>query len=564
MSAEGAPGVSDTESSLRRFQVVSLAAGIAAGIPFLWVLWDLWTGTINPLRVNGSDATPVYDAQTRAIMHGRLWLPRGRIGPLAFVHDGHQYTYFGIFPSLLRVPVFVFTHSLDGRFTSLSLLGAWIVTAVFSSLLLWRLRVVLRGDALLEWSEATACGVLLFSILAGSVLVYLASIPDVYSEDMSWSVALACASVFALLGVVERPSWGRICVCAAFILLTDLNRITTGYAAIAAALLLAGWFALGRAGSDRRRWAVPMAAAGLVPLAVGCAINQAKFGVLFGIPYVDELLIRSSGAERINGGHFLDLRFLPSTLQTYVSPSNFRVSSVFPYITLADVPSDLSHDGRLFYLSPTASVVLSMPVLVVAGLFGVITAFTPHRPRVFEALRILLVTSALTAGVILIYGWIVERYEADFLPLLLLAAMIGIVELFRWLPGWSRLARRSAYVSVCVLALFGLWTNLGLAITPNPNWDRTQLTHYVDAQRALSDLTGHPLDHSVVVGDHFPLKAPRGTLFVLGRCTELFIADESLPATDSFPTTIWLPIEQAPRTPICHSLVAQRMSAERH
>ncbi len=98
--------VPGTWSSLRRFAGVSVAAIIAASIPYLWVLWDLWTGTINPLRVNGSDNNPIYDVQARAIMHGHLSLPDGKIGLLAFVHDSGQYTYFGIFPSLLRIPIF--------------------------------------------------------------------------------------------------------------------------------------------------------------------------------------------------------------------------------------------------------------------------------------------------------------------------------------------------------------------------------------------------------------------------------------------------------------------------
>lgn len=109
------------------------------------VLWDLWTGTVNPLRVNEVDRNPIYDVQARAMMHGHLWLPAGSIGEEAFVSNGHEYTYFGIFLSLLRILVSVFTHSLDGRFFSVSILGAWITTAVFCSLLLWRLRVFLRG-----------------------------------------------------------------------------------------------------------------------------------------------------------------------------------------------------------------------------------------------------------------------------------------------------------------------------------------------------------------------------------------------------------------------------------
>ena len=52
--------------------------------------------------------------------------------------------------------------------------------------------------------EAVSYGVLVTSTLAGSVLIYLASIPDVYSEDLAWSVALACASLFVLVGVAEE------------------------------------------------------------------------------------------------------------------------------------------------------------------------------------------------------------------------------------------------------------------------------------------------------------------------------------------------------------------------
>ena len=79
---------------------------------------------------------------------------------------------------------------------------------------------------------------------------------------------------------------------ASWFLVAALNRTTSGYAAIVAALLIALWFASGRSGSDRRRWAIPMAVAALIPLVISCAINRAKFGVLFGVPFSDELLIQ--------------------------------------------------------------------------------------------------------------------------------------------------------------------------------------------------------------------------------------------------------------------------------
>jgi hypothetical protein len=556
---------------VRRYQAAAVFAIAAAAIPYLWVLWDLWTGTINPLRLDGADDNPIYDVQARAIMHGHLRLANGSIGTEAFVHDGRTYTYFGIFPSLLRVPFFLFTHALDGRFTSLSLLGAWLVTAVFSALLLWRLRVLLRGDAPLGWSEAASYGVLLGSILVGSVLVFLASIPDVYSEDEAWSVALACASLFALMGVFERPSWRRVITCGVLVLLTNLNRSTTGYAAVLSMVLIALWFASGRAGPMHRRWALPLALTALFPLLAGCAIDAAKFGILFGVPYADYTLGKALGYDHINGGQYFGLRYLPSTLQAYVDPANFRIRSIFPFITLPDNPSGEIAHTQLLARGATANVPVSMPLLFLFGLWGVVTAFSQRWTKAFGALRILIITSAASAGAMMIYSWIYERYVADFIPLLVLTSMIGMVDVWRRLDGRSRAARIRVPAVIGLLALFGLWANLGFAVTPDTDWSHTQLTHYIAAQKAVSDITGHPLDGYVVVGARcsgkpsrrplhnldceFPHSASSGTLFVRRHCAQLYVAVQGVPAGAYFPSSIWSLVERAPHTSLCRSLV---------
>ena len=120
------------------------------------------------------------------------------------------------------------------------------------------------------------------------------------NEDEAWSVALACACLFVLVGIIERQSWRRVILCGVLVLLTNLNRSTTGYPAILATVLLAGWFGLGRAGPDRRSWAVPLMGAALVPLGIGCAIDEAKFGLLLGVPFSDQLVFRefSLGKEQ--------------------------------------------------------------------------------------------------------------------------------------------------------------------------------------------------------------------------------------------------------------------------
>ena len=158
------------------------------------------------------------------MFHGHLYLPHGSLGIEGFLHNGHEYTYFGLFPSILRMPVLLVTSRLDRTLTAPSMLLSWVVTGVFTSMLLWRLRLMVRGHAILGRAEAASYGLFVAVVGGGSVLIYLAASPFVYNEDFAWSVALTVASLFALLGVLERPSWRRVLAAGFLILLANLNR----------------------------------------------------------------------------------------------------------------------------------------------------------------------------------------------------------------------------------------------------------------------------------------------------------------------------------------------------
>ena len=167
------------------------------------------------------------------MLHGHLYAPKGAFGAEAFLRAGHVYTYFGLFPSLLRMPVLALTHSLDGRLTALSMLLAWLVTARSAQCLSGEFDSYPRA-AVMSRAEAASYGVLLATIMGGSVLVYLASDPWVFSEDLTWSVALTVGSMFALLGVLERPSRARVIASGIIILAASLNRASTGDAVLLA------------------------------------------------------------------------------------------------------------------------------------------------------------------------------------------------------------------------------------------------------------------------------------------------------------------------------------------
>ena len=530
--------------SLRRF-VVAIAIGMSAvALPYLFVLWDLWTGAIDPGRSVGP--ANFYELQARAIAGGHLYVPKGKLGVEAFLHGGHAYTYFGIFPSLLRMPVMAVLPSLDGHMTAPSLLLAWLVTGVLASMLLWRVRVLARGTVVMGWGEAASCGLLIAAVTGGSVLVYLAANPWVYDEDFAWSVALTLGTVFALLGLMERPSWWRLTGSGLFVLAASLNRLATGWACIIGALLVAMWFALARGGPEKRRWAIPTFAIGLIPLFIASFINWAKFGSPFALPLADQVWTQLNAHRRYflasNGGKGFGLQFLPSTLVAYLQPGGVRFSDLFPFITLPAAPARAVGNVVLDQTYPTGSIPATMPLLFLLSLWGLVTAFRPKPVGLLRLTRILLLSAAAATAGVLLWGYIADRYLADVMPFLILASVIGFVDLWRRAASRSRRVRIGLVTTISVLVAFSVVANVGAALESMIVWTTGQATQFVEAQQALS-----PVSVPVERGPSLPYWGPAGQLFDVNSCSGLYLSsgyDYSTSPGQQLQHATWTPIEQ--------------------
>jgi len=540
-----------SEAGPRRFARWAGVGVALTSIPYLWILWDLWTGGVDPLRSEPSDGN-FYDLQARAMFAGHLWLPKGAIGVEAFVHDGRQYTYFGLFPSLLRMPVLVFTHSLDGRLTAPSILLAWVATALFASLLVWRVRVLVRGQALLGRGEAASLGVIVASVTGGSVLVDLAATPWVFDEDFAWSVALTVGSLFALLGLLESPSRRRVLACGALMMATSLDRAPTAYGCEIAAFLVAAWFLSGRAGDERRRWWLPVVAVGLVPLVVAGLVNTAKFGSPFALPMAAEVWTSMNAHRReflaANGGRAFSPAFLPSTLLAYMGPGGLHFSAVFPFVTLPTTPPKVVGGAFLDLTYPTASVPASMPLFFLLACWGSVSAFRARPAGKTALARIPLVGAAAGCSATLLWGYIADRYLADLMPFFILAAAVGVADVWRRLDGRTRRARRSAGALIAALGAFGVVANVALSATPVPSaWTEGQLANFVTFQQHVSDVAGHALAGTVVRGDSPPYFAPAGELFAPNDCSGLYRSSgysyQYIP-DEQFEHFSWMPVEQ--------------------
>ena len=127
-------------------------------------------------------------------------------------------------------------------------------------------------------------------------------------------------------------------------------------------------------GRENRRWCIPVFAAGLVPLVVGCAVNYSKFGVLFGVSNFEQVWTHVNAYRRkfLAANHDAEegTIFVPTNIVAYLRPNGLRLTSVFPFVTLpASPPPALS--GVLFDRQyRTASLPASTPLLFLLELLG--------------------------------------------------------------------------------------------------------------------------------------------------------------------------------------------------
>ncbi len=524
--AEGAPE-GDRGAGRGRFATASIVGVAVAAVPFLWILWGTWESP-SFLRKLAYESN-FYDIQTRALFHGTLAIPKDSIGVEAFVHNGQSYTYFGLFPSILRMPILAATNSLDGRLTTPSILVAWLLSATFFILLAWRVRILVRGDAPVTWAEAASFGILITTFLAGSAFLWLASTPYVFSEDLAWSVALTVGSIFCLLGVIDRPSWGRVVAAGVLMMAANQDRPTTGWAAAVGALLIGVWFLLGRGGDDRKRWGLPVIGVGVLAVALASLVNYAKFGMWFGLPIDQQVYSMVNPYRRkflaSNHNSEVGTAFIPSNLLAYLRPDGIQVTTVFPFITLPASPAP-AVGGVLFdRLYRTASMPSSMPLLFGLSFWGLVSAFRPRPSHKVALTRLLLLAAGSAGAALMIWGYIGPRYLADFLPFLAIGATVGLADLWRRQDGKSRAARMMVTLAMVLVAGYSVAANIGIAVTPTEQWSQAQTLQYLQVQTNVSSRTGDQITSRVTRGDSLPTYAPAGTIRIVGACDALYLSN---------------------------------------
>ena len=436
-------------------------------------------GTWDPREQNLEPAWSAgfFASQATSILHGRLDVAPADIVGECFDRDGRCYGYFGVTPSLVRLPLLGILRYVRSALTPI-FLGFAVLAAYWAALEM--LQRSLRASPGAGQSPRLAlgyCGLCAAALGPGGSLIFVTR-PAVYEEAIAWGVA------FVLLAFNHVWAWHsgerRSLVPAVFYGIAAANARPT--AAVACAVLgatvVAGWyrarrrraadptFAIARPGT--RAVLVAGLCLSLAPGLTAAGVFWLKLRSPMPSPLLNQQVAQEPHWQAIrqrNGGRTAGLVFAPTELVAYFRPDavvrrrdwpwfDFR----FPDVPILWVPP-LAEGGA--YVERVSSLTATMPLpwminLLVAGWLAR-RAFKLARgmgggPSSTTADQWLLEAGLLASAgamplLILTTHGITNRYLADFFAISAVGAALGPPVVLPWLARRPILAAAAGVVA---------------------------------------------------------------------------------------------------------------------
>lgn len=520
-----------------------------------------------------------YDVQARALMDGHWDVGEKALAFERFTVGGKYFTYFGPWPSILRMPILALTHDLDGELSRASMLIAFSVAVGAVSRLCWQARTLLHGVAQISNRTLVAAAGFVFVVGSGSTLLFLGGRSWVYHEAILWGLAWSLTAYACIIAYVVEPTRTRLVLCSLTSTLAFLSRATVGAgpvlvlgALLATRLALGandrwrrtresgGTSALGRLiatlhlGDPSRRPRIwPLAIAAAVPVASYAYVNFAKFGSLFGLPLdKQDVIVASPTAQAAfdaNGGSITGLVYAPTNLLQYFRPDAIQFDRLFPWVTFSKPPRVLN--GAVFIdIDFSASITATSTFLLGLAVIGVVAVFRPGRsgngrPNL-ATLRVPIVIALIPGLVTVSIAYTQQRYQADFLPLLVLAGAAGLwcvpIVLTRLVR--RRVVRGGIVVAMVVLGAWSSWAMASLTWQHQrvygPLVPQASTARLLDVQLAVHGVVPGGAPSGVVTEPELPLPPPAEaqSLLVIGECDGLYYSVGRA----------WIPVEETAAT----------------
>ena len=471
-----------------------------------------------------------FDIQAEALLRGDLALPENSIGIEAFVVDGREQMYFGLFPAILRMPVLAVTDAWSGQLTVISSFVAWLVFVVAA----WALanRVVATTPDAASGRQPGGLGVDVVwkvMIALATPMLMLAGPAWVFSEAIMWGVAAAVLFQWRLYCEMAESSSRNQLLLAGALALAVLNRPTLGVGCLLVIVVLAAVRARRGVGAGEYR----LAAAAVLGSLLLVVPNMIRFGRLLGPPM--ELQVLSQIDEQrmrmlaYAGGDFTDPRYLPSNLLAYLRPDGFSISGRFPFVDAPTEVPTVFWDAVFDITYRTPSIVATSTLLVVTAAIGLVAGLRTVRvDPVGRRLLLAALAGLPAAATLMIWGFIAPRYLADFVTLLLPLSLIGAARAAVVLDGSGRRTRRWLVGGAAVLLAWSVTANAALAVSSSyltgPDGGAPDL---VELQGRGDFWTADDVERFTSVEDFAFERTdppPPGRIAVLGACEAAYLS----------------------------------------
>lgn len=431
------------------------------------------TGRLTHQNVEGGWSGAYYWANAEGLLvHGRLDVDPIHILGECFERQGRCYGYFGLTPTLLRVPVLGILRFFHSALTPVFLATALLI-AYGTTLLLVRRGLHVAGAATAPATLVLAYfGVVALALGPASTLVFL-SRPAVFEEAMAWAVAfvlLAWYHAWRWLDGETARLWPAV-VCA----VAAANARPTAAIAVGLLGLLVCTHCL-RQGTTTRTRVLALSLA-LLPGLTAAGVFWVKLGTplpsvrmsrqVQEAPHWRDILAR-------NGNRTGGVVFAPTALLTYLRPDTVTCQARWPYCdfrirqeSITWIPP-LAPGGA--YVERTASLTTTMPLpwlingIAIAWLLAQARLGRRRSPAFASLAGLFLSAIGMCVLTVTTVG-ITTRYLGDFYPMSVAGATIAPLAMLAPLGrSWQRrrwLAAGIGLVAV-VLVIWGVIVTLSL------------------------------------------------------------------------------------------------------
>jgi hypothetical protein len=438
-------------------------------------------GSLNPLYENsGAPFSSVFFfAQAQGLIHGHLNVRPDQLSGECFVYHAQCLGYFGLTPSLLRVPLLPLLDAINHSLTPVYMTAALTLAVGSTMAILSHVLSTVRRTPLLTF----LVGAVALTLGPASVLEMI-SRPAVYEEAIAWSVAFALFGVYCFLRWWSGPRTLWACLLVLSLVLSTNSRPTTlplGVvlgAGIFIRLLRERW----EPARERRALVFAWTVA-LLPIATCLGVYWIKFHMAIPNILLNQQMSGPGAApwwlaiRRVDHNSLQGLRFIPTGVYNYLRPDAIAFGSGFPFVDFRFGPT--APPGLIgiptggVYLEPFTSLPDAMPLAILLILVGIGYGIVRARRRgvglrtglvnlLHSPMTYCIAGTLASAAVALTGSFLTNRYLGDMFPavaLCLIAATRVLAE-----PAAALSGRRAILVGVgaSVLVLWALLVNLGL------------------------------------------------------------------------------------------------------